>query len=236
MRMWRATIGRVTTAAPTAPSYAIEDYVKAIYTLADVTGAPVTTSALAARLAVTPSSVSAMVKKLAAAGLVEHDPYREVRLTGPGSRLALRMVRRHRLLELFLVRHLGLSWDEVHDEAEVLEHALSPRLEAAIAASLGDPETDPHGDPIPTADGVLPAQPAVALVSLAPPARGTLVRVFDTDPAKLRHLTSVGVALGDRVEVLGQQPFGGGLSVRIGAAVHAIGPELAAAMQVRVDG
>lgn len=222
-------------AAQAVSSSAVEDYVKAVYRVEEEQGTAATTSELAAQLHVTASSASAMVKRLAIQGLVTHEPYRGVQLTGPGRRLALRVVRRHRLVELFLVESLGLSWDQVHDEAEVLEHAVSPRLEAAIAARLGNPDRDPHGDPIPTAEGSLPQEHAERLAGLPAGSCGVLVRVSDTDPTKLRYLAAQQIALGDRIEVVERQPFGGSLSVRVNGALHAVGAELAAAMRVRVD-
>ena len=222
-------------AAQAVSSSAVEDYVKAVYRVEEERGTAATTSELAAQLHVTASSASAMVKRLAMQGLVTHEPYRGVQLTGPGRRLALRVVRRHRLVELFLVESLGLSWDQVHDEAEVLEHAVSPRLEAAIAARLGNPDRDPHGDPIPTAEGSLPQEHAERLAGLPAGSSGVLVRVSDTDPTKLRYLAAQQIALGDRIEVVERQPFGGSLSVRVNGDLHAVGAELAAAMRVRVD-
>ena len=222
-------------AAQAVSSSAVEDYVKAVYRVEEEQGTAATTSELAAQLHVTASSASAMVKRLAMQGLVTHEPYRGVQLTGPGRRLALRVVRRHRLVELFLVESLGLSWDQVHDEAEVLEHAVSPRLEAAIAARLGNPDRDPHGDPIPTAEGRLPQEHAERLAGLPAGSSGVLVRVSDTDPTKLRYLAAQQIALGDRIEVVERKPFGGSLSVRVNGDLHAVGAELAAAMRVRVD-
>jgi DtxR family Mn-dependent transcriptional regulator len=146
---------------------AMEDYAKAIYKLeVSSSGQPVTTDALAKHLRVTAASASAMAKKLAAHGLVTRVPYHGVRLTAQGTRIALEVVRHHRLLELFLVRELGMSWDRVHDEADVLEHVISEEIEARIAAKLGEPRWDPHGDPIPTATGDIdetPTQPVTAV-------------------------------------------------------------------------
>src|ERR687888_449332 len=145
---------------------AMQDYAKAIYTLEAREGA-VSTTALAERLDVQPGSVSGMLRKLAELGLVEHERYRGVRLTERGRAVALEVIRHHRLLELFLVENLGMSWDEVHAEAEVLEHVLSEELEELIAAKLGHPTRDPHGDPIPTADGHIDETPTAALCDLA---------------------------------------------------------------------
>ncbi len=216
-------------------STAVEDYAKAIYGLeARAGGDPVSTNALAERLGVTPGSASAMVKRLGELGLVSHLPYRGVSLTDSGRRVALEVIRHHRLLELYLVESLGLPWDRVHDEAEVLEHVLSEQLEERISAQLGHPTRDPHGDPIPGPDLVLAEGETASLEALEPGARGTFVRVSDADPEMLRYLAALGIAPGDGFEVLGRQPFGGPLTVRFGTARHALGGELARAMRVEV--
>src|SRR5579875_3035751 len=200
-------------------SSAVEDYAKAIFALqARGDGAPVTTNALAERLGLTPGSVSAMVKRLCELGLVEHEPYRGVSLTDSGRRVALEVIRHHRLLELYLVESLGLPWDRVHEEAEVLEHVLSEQLEEVIAAKLGNPTLDPHGDPIPGPDLVLAEPQTRSLASLQPGDRGRFVRVSDSDPAMLRYLADCGVTPGAGFEVLERQPFGGPLVVRFGEA------------------
>jgi DtxR family Mn-dependent transcriptional regulator len=213
-------------------STAVEDYAKAIYALEERDGT-VTTTALAARLSVTPASVSGMVRKLCEHGLVTHERYRGVSLTERGTRLALEMVRHHRLLETYLAQSLGMPWDRVHAEAEVLEHVLSDDLEQRIAAKLGDPTHDPHGDPIPTADLVLAADETLPLSALEPGAEGTLARVADAEPEMLRYLADKGIAPGARLRVVDKQPFGGPLFVRFGAETHALGGRLAAAMRVR---
>src|SRR5213080_2079199 len=178
-------------------SSAVEDYAKAIYALQERgEGCAVTTNALAERLHVTPASASAMAKKLNSMGLVEHEPYRGVQLTGKGSAIALEVIRHHRLLELYLSESLGVPWDRVHDEAEVLEHVLSEELEELIAAKLGDPTHDPHGDPIPTADLVVEEVPTERLADLEAGAAGCFVRVSDSDPAMLRYLADRGIAPG----------------------------------------
>ena len=222
----------------TLRSPAVQDYAKAIYSLehGEETGAHVSTTALAERLGVTPGSVSQMVKRLGELGLVEHVPYRGVALTEDGRRVALEVIRHHRLLELYLVQSLGVPWDRVHEEAEVLEHVLSDQLEARIAAQLGDPTLDPHGHPIPTADLVLHEPETRALAELEPGTKGQFMRVSDSDPAKLRYLQERGIALGDRCEVLTCEPFGGPLSVRFGARDHALGGELARVMRIEVAG
>src|SRR5829696_10384041 len=170
-------------------SEAIEDYAKAIYALTRrVEGHPVATNDLAERLRVTPASVSAMLKKLAERDLVEHVPYRGVLLTPAGERVALEVMRHHRLLELYLAEHLGVPWDRVHEEAEALEHVISEDLEARIAAKLGQPTHDPHGDPIPNVDLEIDEGSARPLETLEKGARGRFVRVSDSDPEMLRYL------------------------------------------------
>jgi DtxR family transcriptional regulator, Mn-dependent transcriptional regulator len=214
---------------------AVEDYAKAVYAIESRGDGPVSTNALADRLGVTAGSASAMIKKLHALGLVTHVPYRGVELTGAGEKLALEVLRHHRLLELFLVEELGLPWDRVHAEAEVLEHVLSEELEALIAAKLGDPTVDPHGDPIPTPDGRVAEAPTMALDALPVGAAGVFVRVSDSDPAMLRYLDSRGIRPGDAFEVVDRQPFGGPLFVRFGGETHPLGGELAAAMRTQAE-
>src|SRR3954454_2986247 len=217
------------------PSEAIEDYAKAIYALSVRGDGTVSTNALAERLGVTAASVSGMVKKLAERGLVEHVPYRGVALTEEGRRVALEVLRHHRLLELYLSEHLGVPWDRVHEEAEALEHVISEDLEARIAAKLGNPTHDPHGDPIPDADLVMDEGDTQRLAELEPGACGRFVRISDSDPEMLRYLDERGVRLGDTLEVVDRQPFGGPLTVRFGNAEHVLGGGLAAAMRVELD-
>ncbi len=212
---------------------AIEDYAKAIYALERREG-PVTTTALAERLGVTAGSASGMVKRLDELGLVEHRPYHGVSLTEDGRRVALEVMRHHRLLELYLVQSLGVPWDRVHQEAEVLEHVLSDELEELIAAQLGDPTHDPHGDPIPTKELTIEEGATESLQSLQPGARGSFTRVSDSNPEMLRFLTDRGIAPGDELEVMDKQPFGGPLFVRFGEDIHVLGGELARAMRVEV--
>jgi DtxR family Mn-dependent transcriptional regulator len=220
----------------TRQSEVIEDYAKAIYALQQrAQGQPVATNDLAERLQVTPASVSAMVKKLAERGLVEHVPYRGVLLTAAGEKVALEVLRHHRLLELYLAEHLGVPWDRVHEEAEALEHVISEDLEARIAAKLGQPTHDPHGDPIPSADLEIDEGDARALETLEAGASGRFVRISDTDPEMLRYLDERGVRLGDPLEVVDRQPFGGPLTVRFGETLHTLGGGLAAAMRVELD-
>lgn len=226
-------------ARPQPLSASVEDYLKAIYSVAERGSGEVTTTVLAGRLGVTPSSVSGMVRKLQQAGLVTHLPYRDVELTEAGRRGAMRVLRRRRIIELFLVADLGLPWDEVDREADTLEHAVSDELVERIADKLGQPTRDPHGDPIPTQDGRILAPVVQTLVTLEPGTSGELARIWDAEPAMLRHLTEKRICLGDHVEVLERQPFGGSVVVRVGrpptAAVHALGPALAAALSIEVE-
>ena len=219
---------------PESISASAQDYAKAVYALEAHEGASVSTNDLAERLGVTPGSVSAMVRKLSDVGLVEHQPYHGVRLTAQGRRVALEVLRHHRLIELFLSEELGMSWDRVHAEAEVLEHVLSEDLEQLIAARLGDPTVDPHGDPIPTVEFGIDEPAARSLDELPLGASGRLVRVSD-DPEMLRYLAGLGIALGDRLEVVGRQPFGGPVFVRFGAQEHPIGGALARAMRIETE-
>jgi DtxR family transcriptional regulator, Mn-dependent transcriptional regulator len=216
-------------------SPAVEDYSKAIFALQSRSAEPVSTTALAERLGVTPGSVSGMLKKLDELGLIRHVPYRGVRLTPAGRRVALEVIRHHRLLELFLADSLGMPWDRVHAEAEVLEHVLSEELEQLIATKLGDPTVDPHGDPIPDARLELSEPATRTLESLPAGTSGVFVRVSDSDPEMLRYLAGRGISPGGRFTVRERQPFGGPLFVRFGAREHAIGGQLARAMRVQVD-
>jgi DtxR family Mn-dependent transcriptional regulator len=215
-------------------SSAVEDYTKAIYALQARQGQPVSTTALAERLGVTPASASGMVKRLGELGLATHRRYHGVVLTDAGRRVALEVIRHHRLLELYLVESLGVPWDRVHQEAEVLEHVLSEELEELIAAKLGDPTRDPHGDPIPSRDLTIDEVSTESLEALQPGARGTFARVSDSDPDMLRYLAERGIAPGDALEVMERQPFGGPLFVRFGSDVHPLGGELARAIRVEV--
>lgn len=185
---------------PTSP--AVDDYLKTVYQHTEWQDQPITPKVLAGALGVAPSSVTEMVKKLAAAGLVSHVPYGAVRLTAVGEARALQMVRRHRIIETWLVREHGYNWDEVHDEAEVLEHALSDRLLDAIDAQLGRPRHDPHGDAIPAADGTVPREPFVLLADAPDGHAGRVIRVSDRDPALLRAIDDSGLQVGDTVVVI----------------------------------
>jgi DtxR family transcriptional regulator, Mn-dependent transcriptional regulator len=218
-------------------SAAVEDYAKAIYALETRGDGVVTTTALAERLGVTPASASGMVRRLDELGLVTHRPYRGVALTEPGKRVALEVLRHHRLLELYLAETLGVPWDRVHAEAEVLEHHISEELEALIAAKLGHPTRDPHGDPIPTAELTIDEAPSESLAALEPGSRGRFTRVSDQDPEMLRYLDERGIRPGDACEVVDRHPFDGPLFVRFagGADVHVLGGALAAAMRVETE-
>ena len=216
-------------------THAIEDYAKAIYALSRRSeGAAVTTNALAERLGVTPGSASAMVKKLADRGLVAHVPYHGVELTPAGERVALEVLRHHRLLETYLAEHLGVPWDRVHEEAEALEHVISEDLEARIDAKLGHPTHDPHGDPIPSAELTIDEGPTTQLADLTPGDRGRFVRVSDSDPELLRYLDARGIGLGAHVEVREREPFGGPLTVAIDGTEHVLGGRVPAVMRIEL--
>jgi DtxR family Mn-dependent transcriptional regulator len=207
-------------------SPAIEDYLKAIYTL-ELTNPQVTTSLLAEHIGVKPASVTGMLKTLAELNLVSYTPYHGVELTVGGRRIALEVVRHHRLIELYLVEALGYSWDEVHDEAEALEHVISEKLEARIAARLGDPSFDPHGDPIPTLEGMLPSGDDVSLADLSVGDTAGIVRVCDQHPERLRYLAELGLVPGATLEVVASAPFEGPVSVRVDGQVHPVDRRLA---------
>jgi DtxR family Mn-dependent transcriptional regulator len=200
-----------------APSSSIEDYVKVIYSFTEWQDKPITSSQLAQRLGVANSSVSEMVRKLKDQGLVDHKPYSAITLTADGIRLALSMVRRHRLIETYLVQELGYRWDEVHDEAELLEHAVSDTFIERMAGKLGNPLRDPHGDPIPAADGTVQMPHAHRMSELDEGHQGRITRISDDNPELLRYLAAQEIDLDADVEVVGRKPFGGALVVRIGS-------------------
>jgi DtxR family Mn-dependent transcriptional regulator len=191
---------------PSSKNPAIEDYLKTVFSHTEWQPDPITPSVLAGKLGVAPSSVTEMVKKMAAQGLVSHVPYGAVRLTDAGTAAALAVVRRHRLIETWLVQEMGYGWDEVHDEAEILEHAISDRLLEAIDARLGRPLHDPHGDPIPSADGVLAREPSLLLAEAPAGHSGTILRISDRDPEVLRELDESGVGPGIDLEVTDVSP------------------------------
>jgi DtxR family Mn-dependent transcriptional regulator len=224
------------TVSETGLSDAVQDYVKAIYSLQSRAAEPVSTSALAERLDVAAASASAMVKRLESLGLAHRERYHGVELTPAGERVALAVIRHHRLLELYLAEALGMPWDQVHREAEVLEHAISPELSELIARKLGNPTHDPHGDPIPTAGGEIEEGPSRPLADLQPGDSGTFVRVSDSDPEALRYLAERGIVPGEDFEVRERQPFGGPLVVRFASGEHALGGALVEMMRVEVGG
>ena len=213
-------------APPADLTSAVQDYLKAIYAL-ESAGERVTTSALAQRMGVSAPSTTAMTKRLDELGLVERLPYRGVALTDAGRRGALEVLRHHRLLERYLVDRLGLSLDEVHAEAELLEHALSEELEAKIDAELGFPTHDPHGDPIPDRELRVVHGEDRTLLDLEPGARASIARVPDGDSELLRYLGDLGLVPGSDLEVVAYAPFGGPVTVRTERGEHAISRELA---------
>jgi DtxR family Mn-dependent transcriptional regulator len=198
---------------PTELTPVAQDYLKAVWSAQEWSDDRVTTGLLADRLGVGPSTVSETVRRLTAQGLLGHEPYGGVWLTDVGRRYALAMVRRHRLLETYLVNELGYAWDEVHDEAEVLEHAVSDRLVERMDARLGRPVRDPHGDPIPTADGRVVRPAAVPLVDLEAGAGGTVARISDADPEALRYLAGLGLALDVGIRVTERREYAGTVGV-----------------------
>lgn len=208
----------------------VEDYLKAIYQLSPE-GRPASTSEIAHLLALSPPSVTGMVKRLSEHGLLEHVPYRGVQLTGEGRRAALRMIRRHRLIEAYLVEFLGYSWDLVHDEAERLEHAVSDTMVERMASALGHPEVDPHGDPIPSADGSIHEPACIPLSELPPGATAEIHRVSESQPDRLRYIASLGLRPGVTVKVLDRQPFDELVTVQVGTEQHVLGPELGRVLQ-----
>jgi DtxR family transcriptional regulator, Mn-dependent transcriptional regulator len=217
---------------PGQTSEAIEDYAKAIYALSLRSDGPVQNGELAERLGVTPATATAMLKRLDRLGLVRHRPYRGVTLTDTGERVALEVIRHHRLLESYLADALGMPWDRVHEEAEVLEHYISEELEELIAAKLGEPSYDPHGDPIPGPDLAAPGEHGRPLAELEPGQTGVFTRVSDSEPSMLRYLAERGITPGVSLRVTGRQPFGGPLFVEVGGDEHPLGGDLVRRMRV----
>lgn len=209
----------------------MEDYLKVIYGLQE-RGEKVTTQAIAERMNVAAPSVTGMLKRLAEIHLIEHERYRSIALTEAGTKVALEVVRHHRLLELYLAEALGYSWDEVHDEADRLEHLISDEFARRIDKALGYPTIDPHGDPIPTASGDVSVVPDDLLTSLEEGETGTVVRVSDKNAEKLRYLGSLGLYPDANVTVIERMPFNGPLRVRVGDEEHIVGLELASAIHV----
>ncbi|HET9012754.1 MAG TPA: metal-dependent transcriptional regulator [Gemmatimonadaceae bacterium] len=219
-----------TSPPPQSLSGPVEDYLKAIYDL-ELVGAPASTNDIADRLAISPASVSGMVRRLADQGLITHEPYRGVRLTGDGRRAALRTLRRHRILECYLTEVLGYPWDRVHAEAERLEHAASEELVERMAAALGDPVQDPHGAPIPTRDGRVEESALRTLAEAVPGEQVRVRRVHDKEPERLRYLAELGIRPGSVVRILDKAPFDGPITLWVdeagGGASRAVGVGLA---------
>jgi DtxR family Mn-dependent transcriptional regulator len=207
-------------------SRSVEDYLKTIYHLTDH-GESATTTRIAEALAVAAPSVTGMVKRLAEAGLLEHLPYKGVTLTGDGRRAALRMLRRHRVIEAYLVRSLGYSWDNVHDEAERLEHAVSEDLIERMSRALGHPRFDPHGDPIPTADGFIVDLVTRSLPEVPVGEKVTISRVESTSSERLRWLADADLVPGVEVTILEHQPFLGPVTLQVGNERRVVGRDLA---------
>ncbi len=214
-------------------SESAQDYLKAIWKL-ERTG-DMSTTALADALGVSPASATAMLKKLATLGLVDHERYHGATLTPAGERMALEVVRHHRLLELYLMEALGLSWDQVHEEAERLEHHLSDELESRIDRALGFPTRDPHGDPIPSPELLLQSDEMVCLSDLEAGSMTVVRRVPDGDPELLRYLATLGLVPAEEVKVVDRAPFDGPVTVEVRGTRHAIGRSLAAQIEVGVE-
>lgn len=213
-------------------SGAAEDYLKAIYKLQPPTGGTVSTSALADELGRSAAAVTNMVKSLAEKGHVEHVPYHGVKLTRRGEQSALRIIRRHRVIELYLIEKLGYRWDNVHDEAERMEHAASDELVDRMAAALGDPDFDPHGSPIPTAEGEMRDREGVALSELDSGARVVVREVSDDDSERLRYLASMGLFPGTELTVESEAPLDGPITVRVEGESHVVDQKLAGSIFV----
>src|SRR3954451_14308886 len=211
-------------------SESAEDYVKAVWTLSH--RGTVTTTGVAAELSVAPASATAMLKKLAKLKLVDHEPYHGVTLPRAGERVALEVVRHHRLVERFLFEALGGPWDEGHEEAERWEHVLSEELEQRMDAALGFPTTDPHGDPIPDAELRLATVESTPLAGVAPGGSVMVQRVPDGDAALLRYLAEIGIVPGETVEVRAAEPFDGPVTIRVHRSNRSISRELAGRIEV----
>jgi DtxR family Mn-dependent transcriptional regulator len=214
------------------PSAAVEDYMRAIYKLT-MDARAASTTALATAMDVSPAAATNMIKKLARMKLVRYSPYRGVALTPAGEKHALVIVRRHRLIELFLAEVLGLRWDEVHEEAHRLEHALSDNLEEHMASYLGNPTEDPHGDPIPTKEGTIAADESQSLCDRNSGALATIRRITDQDPAHLRYLQQIGLVPKATVQVIEAAPFEGPVRVRVGEKEYSLSRQLARHIRVR---
>jgi len=212
---------------PEVLTQSIQDYLKHIYELS-ADGGTASTNDLAERLGVAPASVTGMIQRLAASKppLIVYRKHQGVTLTPAGERAALEVIRHHRLLETWLVQTLDYSWDEVHEEAERLEHVISEDFEARIAAALGDPDRDPHGDPIPSAELTLPADDSHPLSALRPSQKAMIVRVDSEDPAFLRHLEDLGLVPSARVAVKAYSEFDNNLTLKVGSKTTILGPKI----------
>lgn len=206
-------------------THSAEDYLKAIYTLSG--DAPASTSQIASRLGLAPASVSGMIRRLSDQGLLDHEPYRGVLLTDAGRVVALRMLRRHRLIEAYLVEFLGYRWDDVHAEAERLEHAVSEVLIERMAAALGHPRVDPHGDPIPGPDGAIEEPDYVPLAHLEPGESAELRRVGTNHAGRLRYIAELGLQPGTTVTLVARQPFEGPVTIHVSGADQVVAHDLA---------
>jgi DtxR family Mn-dependent transcriptional regulator len=209
-----------------------EDYLKTIYKLQQ-DESPVRTTLIAKALGLEPASVTGVVKRLAELNYLEHQPYRGVTLTRAGELIALEVIRHHRLIELYLIDALGYSWDEVHAEAERLEHAVSPLFIQRIEAALGYPEIDPHGSPIPTTDGHIAPRKGTRLSELSIGQRGRVARVSDEDPGLLRYLAGLNIRPGSEIDITSIEPYGGPISVRVNGSPYSLGPQ--AASQIFIE-
>jgi DtxR family Mn-dependent transcriptional regulator len=218
-----------------ALSTVAQDYLKVIWTASEYSDEPVSTKMLASRMCVSPSTVSEAVRKLADQGLVDHARYGSITLTEAGRRAAIGMVRRHRLIETWLVEEMGYGWDEVHDEAEVLEHAVSDLLVERIDAKLGRPSRDPHGDPIPTIDGTIPAPPAIPLSDFVAGQKGHVTRISDSDPDMLRYFDSIGITLDLSITMVERRDFAGTVAVQVADTVLDLGHVAAEAIWMTTD-
>ncbi len=213
-------------------THAMEDYLKIIFKLEEE-GSSVTTQSIAERLQVQSPSVTNMVKRLADLNLVEHRPYKGVMLTVLGRKAALEVIRHHRLLELYLAEALGYSWDEVHEEADRLEHSISEEFEARIDKALGFPSVDPHGEPIPTAEGEIAAAVGLRLSELPEGSHAVVELVSDTDPEKLRYLGDLGLYPAADLTMVEHLPFDGPVKILVEETEHVIGRRLADTIMVR---
>lgn len=232
----RSTTTRESAAPRRAASVVLtgqaEDYLKAIYEL-EQQGAAAGTNDIAARLGIAAASVSGMVQRLSRLGLVRAERYRGARLSIAGRAAALQLIRRHRILECYLVERLGFGWEDVHDEAERLEHAASDELITRMADAIGNPTADPHGAPIPTASGEVDETRLPSIAELAEGEQAMVVRMSDRDPAFLRYLDGLGIRPGATVQVIAKAPFGGPLTLKVGGAHHAVGTSAAGQVFIR---